>query len=63
MISEGTVIAGSPDTVLSEIKKQAEELGTNYVLGYMMFGDMALDDALGSLALFQAEVMPEIEKM
>jgi hypothetical protein len=29
----------------------------------MMFGDMSLDDALGSLALFHAEVMPEIEKM
>ncbi len=63
MIAEGTVIAGSPDTVLSEIKRQSEELGTNYVLGYMMFGDMSLDDALGSLALFHAEVMPEIEKM
>lgn len=63
MIAEGTVIAGSPDTVLSQIKRQTEILGTNYVLGYMMFGDMALEDALNSIALFHHEVMPEIEKM
>jgi alkanesulfonate monooxygenase SsuD/methylene tetrahydromethanopterin reductase-like flavin-dependent oxidoreductase (luciferase family) len=63
MIAEGTIIAGSPKTVLAQIERQTEILGTNYVLGYMMFGDMTLADALSSLSLFHQEVMPEISKM
>lgn len=63
MMREGTVIAGSPKTVLAEIQRQSDVLGTNYVLGYMMFGDMQLDDALRSMQLFHAEVMPAIARM
>ena len=63
MMEEGTVIAGSPKTVLAEITRQCEILGTNYVLGYMMFGDMSLADALRSLELFRSEVMPTIDRM
>lgn len=63
MLAEGTIIASSPSTVLAEIQRQTEELGTNYILGYMMFGDMPLHHALDSLGLFHSEVMPAIEKM
>jgi hypothetical protein len=35
----------------------------NYLLGYMMFGDMSLSDALRSLRLFASEVMPKIERL
>ena len=62
MMAEGTVIAGSPKTVLAEIARQCETLGTNYVLGYMMFGSMRIEDALRSLELFRSEVMPAIDK-
>lgn len=57
---EGTIIAGSPDTVYAEIKRQADELGINYLLAYMMFGTMPLADAMRSLNLFRTELMPKI---
>ena len=63
MIKEGTLIAGSPKTVLAEIERQAETMGTNYVLAYMMFGNMKLDDAMRSLNLFHTEVMPAVARM
>ena len=63
MMEEGTMIVGSPDTVAQAIERQVEELGTNYVLGYMMFGEMKLEDALRSLRLFKSDVMPRIERL
>lgn len=62
MIEEGTLIAGSPETVYSSLARQTEELGTNYVLAYMMFGEMSLGDATRSLRLFTDRVMPRIER-
>ncbi len=60
MMADGTYIVGSPDTALRALRRQADELGTNYILAYMMFGDMALSDALRSLSLFRGEIMPVI---
>lgn len=57
-LREGTIIAGSPETVRREIAKQQAELGINYLITYMLFGTMALSDAMRSLQLFQSEVMP-----
>src|SRR6185312_9769046 len=34
-LEEGTVIAGSPKTVLAEIERQAKEIGFNYLLTYL----------------------------
>ena len=62
MIEEGTYIIGTPDTVIQTLRRQADELGTNYVLAYMMFGDMSLSDAMRSLRLFKTEVMPVISE-
>lgn len=62
MIEEGTYLVGTPDTVIEGLRRQADELGTNYILCYMMFGDMSLSDAMRSLRLFQSEVMPVISK-
>ena len=59
-VAEGVMIAGSPSTVREKIEAQSAELDFNYLLGYMLFGDMALPDALRSLRLFAAEVMPKI---
>jgi alkanesulfonate monooxygenase SsuD/methylene tetrahydromethanopterin reductase-like flavin-dependent oxidoreductase (luciferase family) len=64
LVSEGVMIAGAPDTVVREIEQQNKELGgINYLLAYMMFGTMALPDALRSLDLFAKEVMPRIARL
>ena len=59
-LKEGTVIAGTPESVRAEIERQTAELGINYLLTYPFFGAMRLDQALRSLALFSTEVMPKL---
>jgi alkanesulfonate monooxygenase SsuD/methylene tetrahydromethanopterin reductase-like flavin-dependent oxidoreductase (luciferase family) len=59
-LRDGTVIAGSPETVLAEIRRQTEVLGINYLISYLFFGTMTLPQALRSLHLFSTEVMPKI---
>ena len=57
------VIAGSPETVISEITQQAGMLGINYLLTYLFFGSMAFEDAMRSFKLFQKEVMPKLAEI
>jgi alkanesulfonate monooxygenase SsuD/methylene tetrahydromethanopterin reductase-like flavin-dependent oxidoreductase (luciferase family) len=57
---DGMAIAGSPDTVRAEIEQQADKLGLNYLLAYLFFGELTLEQALRSLKLFSTEVMPKI---
>ena len=60
MIQEGTVIAGSPQTVIAALRAQRDRLGLNYLLAYMLFGDMTFAAAMRSLDLFRREVMPAV---
>jgi alkanesulfonate monooxygenase SsuD/methylene tetrahydromethanopterin reductase-like flavin-dependent oxidoreductase (luciferase family) len=60
---DGMAIAGSPATVVAEIERQTDKLGINYLLSYLFFGTMTLDQAMRSLALMRSEVMPKIEKL
>ena len=62
-VEEGTVIAGSPKTVLADIERQMGAIGANYLLTYMFLGNMSLADAMRSLKLFKAEVMPAVERL
>ncbi|MBM3527117.1 MAG: LLM class flavin-dependent oxidoreductase [Alphaproteobacteria bacterium] len=62
-VEEGTVIAGSPATVLREIEKQCAEIGFNYLLTYLFLGTMSMNDAMRSLKLFVSDVMPKVERM
>jgi alkanesulfonate monooxygenase SsuD/methylene tetrahydromethanopterin reductase-like flavin-dependent oxidoreductase (luciferase family) len=62
-VAEGTVIAGSPAKVRAEIERQMAQIGANYLLAYMFLGAMSLADAMRSLALFKAEVMPAIARL
>jgi alkanesulfonate monooxygenase SsuD/methylene tetrahydromethanopterin reductase-like flavin-dependent oxidoreductase (luciferase family) len=62
-IEEGSVIAGSPQTVREEIERHVSELGINYFLSYMFLGTMSLADALRSLQLFSTEVMPKLSRL
>jgi alkanesulfonate monooxygenase SsuD/methylene tetrahydromethanopterin reductase-like flavin-dependent oxidoreductase (luciferase family) len=59
-LADGTLIAGTPDTVVAAIERQTAELGINYLLSYLFFGEMTLAQALRSLQLFGTEVMPRI---
>jgi alkanesulfonate monooxygenase SsuD/methylene tetrahydromethanopterin reductase-like flavin-dependent oxidoreductase (luciferase family) len=60
---DGMAIAGAPDTVRAEIERQADELGINYLLTYLFFGTLTLEQALRSLKLMATEVMPKIERL
>ena len=57
------VIAGSPETVRAEIERQAEMLGLNYLVAYLFFGSMTLDDAMRSQRLFATEIMPKLAEI
>ena len=59
-VADGSVIAGTPQTVLAELEKQVAELGINYLLTYLFLGTMSLAEALRSLELFRTEVMPKL---
>jgi alkanesulfonate monooxygenase SsuD/methylene tetrahydromethanopterin reductase-like flavin-dependent oxidoreductase (luciferase family) len=59
---EGSIIAGTPDTVRAQIARQAEMIGFNYFIGYFMFGTMSLADAQRSLRLFVSDVMPHFDE-
>jgi alkanesulfonate monooxygenase SsuD/methylene tetrahydromethanopterin reductase-like flavin-dependent oxidoreductase (luciferase family) len=62
-VADGSVIAGTPQTVLAEIERQTAELGINYLLTYLFLGTMSLAEALRSLELFRTEVMPKLAKL
>ena len=62
-LATGMVIAGSPRTVVAELRKQHADLGVNYLLAYLFFGTMTMSDAMRSLRLFTSEVMPEIDRL
>jgi alkanesulfonate monooxygenase SsuD/methylene tetrahydromethanopterin reductase-like flavin-dependent oxidoreductase (luciferase family) len=62
-VAEGSVIAGSPETVRAEIERHVAELGVNYLLTYLFLGSMSLANALRSLQLFSTEVMPKLSRL
>jgi alkanesulfonate monooxygenase SsuD/methylene tetrahydromethanopterin reductase-like flavin-dependent oxidoreductase (luciferase family) len=62
-LADGSVIAGSPQTVREKIERQVGELGVNYLLTYMFLGTMSLAEALRSLALFSSEIMPHLARL
>jgi alkanesulfonate monooxygenase SsuD/methylene tetrahydromethanopterin reductase-like flavin-dependent oxidoreductase (luciferase family) len=51
-------IAGSPETVRRFISAEIAANDCNYFVPQMVFGDMTLREALGSIELFGKEVMP-----
>jgi alkanesulfonate monooxygenase SsuD/methylene tetrahydromethanopterin reductase-like flavin-dependent oxidoreductase (luciferase family) len=62
LMVRGQGIAGSPATVRDLLAAQLAETGCNYVVGQFAFGDMTLDEALHSIALFTGKVMPALRK-
>jgi alkanesulfonate monooxygenase SsuD/methylene tetrahydromethanopterin reductase-like flavin-dependent oxidoreductase (luciferase family) len=53
-------IVGSPAKVRDTLTRHAQAMGINYLILYMFYGTMTLDDAQRSLALFKSEVMPAL---
>ena len=57
-------LASAADSPAVSLSFDLAELGGfNYLLAYMMFGDMKLKDALSSINLFHTAVMPEVDRM
>jgi alkanesulfonate monooxygenase SsuD/methylene tetrahydromethanopterin reductase-like flavin-dependent oxidoreductase (luciferase family) len=58
----GRGIAGTPATCIAMLTAQLAEAGVNYSVGQFVFGDMTLDEAMGSIDLFVREVMPAVRQ-
>ncbi len=54
----GRGIAGSPATVLAELREQLTVSGANYCVGQFAYGDQTLDEVLRTISLFTRYVMP-----
>ena len=50
--------AGSPATVRRYAIEEAERCGTNYLVSWFAFGDLAVDQVIHSFELFSEHVMP-----
>ena len=61
-IAAGFSVVGSPRTVRDTLARDIEAAGANGVLGHMVFGSIAYEDALRSLELFASDVMPALKK-
>ncbi len=61
-ISAGLGMVGTPKTISDYLAREVETAGANGVLGQMIFGTIAYEDALHSLELFAGEVMPALKK-
>lgn len=58
---QGRAVAGTPEKVRAVLARMIEEGGINYLLCRFAFGDIARDEALQSIRLFTAEVMPVLQ--
>ena len=57
----GLGVAGPPDKVREFLADQLQQAGANYLVGQMVFGSIAYEDALRSLEMFAAEVTPSLQ--
>ena len=60
MTADGLAIAGSPETVTRVLGDQLRQVGANYLVTQMVFGDMTLAEATRSVGLYGAKVMPAL---
>jgi alkanesulfonate monooxygenase SsuD/methylene tetrahydromethanopterin reductase-like flavin-dependent oxidoreductase (luciferase family) len=58
----GSVIAGSPETVRTELTRHVAESSVNYPLLQLAFGNLTQAQSMRSLTLFAAEVLPALRK-
>jgi alkanesulfonate monooxygenase SsuD/methylene tetrahydromethanopterin reductase-like flavin-dependent oxidoreductase (luciferase family) len=60
LAAAGQGVAGAPQTVAEFLRRELAGTGSNYCVGQFAFGDLTLEETLQSIALFAAEVMPEL---
>ena len=58
MAANGLAFAGSPRTLTQALSDQLQAVGSNYLVGQFVFGDMSLAESTQSIALFASAVMP-----
>ncbi|HXP93365.1 MAG TPA: LLM class flavin-dependent oxidoreductase [Candidatus Binatia bacterium] len=61
MSRAGLAFAGSPDAVADALRSQLAEVGANYCVGQLVFGDMSFEESRRSIELFTDSVMPAIQ--
>jgi hypothetical protein len=54
----GFLVAGSPATVLRQLRECLPQWGGNYFVGVFAFGDLPPEKSLRSMELFAREVIP-----
>ena len=58
--SLGQCVIGTPETVRAKLLEQAGQIGFNYLVCQMAWGDLGHDREMRSLQLFVEDVMPAI---
>ena len=61
LVDQGQAVAGSPPTVARALAAQIAQCGANYLVGQFCFGDLTLDEMLGSVELFATRVIPQLK--
>ncbi len=57
-VANGTLIVGSPQSVLEQVKSTVDSTGINYLLSSFAFGDLQPAQYMRSIDLFAKEVIP-----
>ena len=60
LLDTGVFIAGSPQTVRAQVRREVEESGINYFCCIFAFGNLRHAQAMASMQLFVQEVMPAL---
>lgn len=60
LIQSGYLIAGSPDTVATQIQSQMKQIGADHFMGMFHIGNLTHEKVLHSLDLFKKEIMPRL---
>jgi alkanesulfonate monooxygenase SsuD/methylene tetrahydromethanopterin reductase-like flavin-dependent oxidoreductase (luciferase family) len=60
MAASGLAFAGSPLTLTRALSAQLQTIGSNYLVGQFVFGDMSLAESAKSVELFASRVMPAL---
>ena len=62
-VEEGYVIAGSPKTVIENLRKAAEGLRVGHLMVLLQIGSMPPDLTMRNTELFATQVMPHLQDM
>lgn len=62
-IEAGTILCGSPESVVKQIKRLNQHLGTGHINMNMKLGTMPQASVLRSMKLFHERVLPEVRAL